>query len=184
MSIDLNAIRAREAAATPGPWQWYGNTDVRDIYLATRRWGRQYVMRFARYGMSGAQPVFASGRTWEPDPKSMADFDLDFESGSGMVKASTLPIFEVAPNATNRLDPKVYRADLAGIRNPDATFIAHARQDVADLLAEVDRLGNQVQQAQHAHDGLVNLLADGNAITAADLSHLFDALFPKWSETS
>lgn len=50
--------------------------------------------------------------------------------------------------------------------------------------AEVVRLGKQVQAAQHAHDGLVNLLADGHTITAADLSHLFDALIPKWSETS
>lgn len=50
--------------------------------------------------------------------------------------------------------------------------------------AEVVRLGKQVQQAQHAHDGLVNLLADGKTIAASDLSHLFDALFPKWSETS
>jgi hypothetical protein len=61
---------------------------------------------------------------------------------------------------------------------------AEAIDDVPALLAEVDRLGAQIQRAQHAHDGLVNLLADGNTITAADLSHLFDALFPKWSETS
>ncbi|GIJ51294.1 hypothetical protein Val02_81800 [Virgisporangium aliadipatigenens] len=110
------------------------------MYLATQRWGRQHVMGFARWGMSGAQPVFCNGRHWRPGDTGDVDFDL----GSWMAKASELPIFAVAPDATSREDERVYRADLAGIRNPDAEFIAHARADVDALLAEVDRLRAQL----------------------------------------
>lgn len=143
MTADLDAIRAREAAATPGPWGWYGNSDVHDVYLASRDFGRQFVMQFARWGMSGAQPVFCVGRTWTSDPKNMGDFD--FTVSGGMTKARDLPIYEVAPEATSRADRGVYRADLAGIRHPDAEFIAHAREDIRVLLAEIDRLGGGVR---------------------------------------
>ena len=64
----LDEIRQREQAATPGPWGWYGNTDVQSIYLATKRWGRFTVMSFRRWGMQAARPMFAVGRTWKPAP--------------------------------------------------------------------------------------------------------------------
>jgi uncharacterized coiled-coil DUF342 family protein len=123
------------------------------------------------------------------------------ERGSHAMTASSFEIFiesmreqaQAATDINNAL-----RAQLASVRASAAAhaerhraiFEAHLRQ-VAELTAERDearaevvQLGKQVQQAQQAHDGLVNLLADGKTITAADLSHLFDALFPKWSETS
>ena len=144
MTIDISAIRQRAEAATPGPWQWFGNTDVNDIYLATVRWGRQIVMMFERWGMQSAQPTFIEGRTWKANPGDSLDFDL----GCGAKKAKDLAVFEVAPKATRRDDPKVYRADVSGLRSPDATFIAHSRQDVADLLAEVDRLTSELKEAR------------------------------------
>jgi hypothetical protein len=52
--------------------------------------------------------------------------------------ARKLVVFEVAPGATDRADPRVYRADIAGIRHPDAEFIAAARSDVPRLLAAVE----------------------------------------------
>lgn len=52
--------------------------------------------------------------------------------------ARKLVTFQVAPGATSRADPRVYRADITGIRHPDAEFIAHAREDVSRLLAAVD----------------------------------------------
>jgi hypothetical protein len=54
--------------------------------------------------------------------------------------ARDLAIYEVCPTATKRNDPRVYRADIIGIRHPDAEFMAHSRQDVTDLLAAVDRV--------------------------------------------
>src|SRR5690606_27785976 len=58
----LDEIKARANAATPGPWGWFGNTDVKDLYLATKQWGRHYVMGFRRWGMQSAQPEFAHNR--------------------------------------------------------------------------------------------------------------------------
>jgi hypothetical protein len=60
--------------------------------------------------------------------------------GSFYREARELAVYEVCREATSREDPRVYRADIVGLRDPNAEFIAHARQDVADLLAEVDRL--------------------------------------------
>lgn len=54
--------------------------------------------------------------------------------------ARKLAVFEVAPGVTDRNDPRVYRADITGIRHPDAEFIAHSRQDLSRLLAAVDKV--------------------------------------------
>jgi hypothetical protein len=129
----LAEIRNREQAATPGPWRWFGNTDAREVYLATAGFGRMLVMRFARWGMRGAQPVFYP-RSWKPNPESVSDFTgTGFPAGPG-----DLPVYEVAPQAESRDDPRVYRADIAGIRHPDAEFIARAREDVPRLLAGLE----------------------------------------------
>lgn len=116
----LEEIRARAAAATPGPWGWFGNTDVHTFYLATKHSGRQYVMDFCRFGMRGAQPVF--------------------QDDDGMKAAKDIAIYAVKPTAIDRKDPDVYRADIIGFRNPDAEFIAEARADVDYLLRVIDRL--------------------------------------------
>lgn len=145
----LEQVRRREAKATPGPWRWFGNTDFHDIYLATSRFGRQFVMQFRRWGMRGAQPVFSDGRKWRPDPAST----MDFIAGEGMTPASEMPVYEVAPGATQRRDDRVYRADLAGIRNPDADFIAHSREDVRLLLEVIADLQSELRDAQAAPAG-------------------------------
>lgn len=122
--MTLESIRQRVAAATPGPWDWTGNLRTRWVELSTIHSGRLGVMRFDRWGMSGAQPVFL-------DPASRA-------RGMGAVttvKASDVPIFEVCPDATSPDDIRVYRHDIRGLRHPDAAFIAAARTDVELLLA-------------------------------------------------
>lgn len=121
---DIDDIRARADAATPGPWRWAGNTRSQDIRLVTRDRGRVFVMGFRRWGMHLAQPEFQVMR-----------------DGSGyMIPASDLPIYEVCPDATTADDRRVYRQDIIGIRNPDAEFIASARQDIDDLLDYIDVL--------------------------------------------
>lgn len=147
VSAALEEIREREQQATPGPWGWFGNTDQHNVYLATRQWGRFIVMGFRRWGTQGARPVFATGRTWKTPPKSDMDFGpagrmapaSEMFTGKGeLTDADELAVFAVAPGAESRKDPRVYRADLSGIRNPDAEFIAGAREDVPRLLATVD----------------------------------------------
>lgn len=118
----LQEIQARAVAATEGPWHWSGNTDSRHLALSywSRAIGRCHVMSFGRWGMQGATPMFRAA----PDDWFMRP-------------AHENAIYEVAPAATSRNDPKVYRADVVGFRHPDAVFIAHSRQDVDDLLAVI-----------------------------------------------
>jgi hypothetical protein len=72
--------------------------------------------------------------------------------------ARKLVTFEVAPGATDRADPRVYRADITGIRHPDAEFIEHSRQDLSRLLAAVD-----AALSHHKRDPLY-----GNAATEGE----------------
>ena len=128
MSTDrFEEIKARADAATPGPWAWFGNTDVRDMRLSTVHSGRLTIMDFVRWGMSFAAPRFA------------VDGILH--------RADEFPIYAVCRTATSRKDQRVYRADIAGIRNPDAAFIANSRADVEWLIGEVERLRALVTEA-------------------------------------
>lgn len=134
VSVDRIAeIRARTDAATFGPWAWFGNTDAHNMYLSTVEGGRVFVLRFERWGMQHARPVFAAVPTTR-DPRESQRYT------GPMVPGDRLARYEVCPDATSRDDERVYRADLSGIRHPDAEFIAHAREDVPVLLAEIDRL--------------------------------------------
>lgn len=117
LSEKLAAIEALEQAATPGPWGWFGNTDSKSVYLATKDRGRQFIMTFRRWGMQGAQP-------W-------------FNTNMWMGPASDMPRYEVCPDAQSRDDDRVYRADISGIKHPDAEFIAASREAVPFLLALV-----------------------------------------------
>jgi ribosomal protein S15P/S13E len=56
--LNLDEIKARLAAATPGPWRWYINKRSRDIRLEAEHSGRLIVMDFVRWGMQCAQPRF------------------------------------------------------------------------------------------------------------------------------
>ncbi|NVJ13161.1 hypothetical protein [Myxococcus sp. AM010] len=110
----LEAIRARHAAATPGPWAWFGylsrpgaSKNLNRLHLATVNRGRRYVMDFVRMGMRSAQPRF------QPP-------------GGFMVPASDLAEYEVE-----------YRDDIKGIAHPDARFLAASWEDVRDLLAHI-----------------------------------------------
>lgn len=116
---DLEIIRARATAATPGPWTWTEHRfDGFDLVAAVS--GIPYVMGFARRGFQGAQPTFAEGR----------DMASPGFSAGIMQHADDL-----------RRSPGLqWPRTSVEFANPDARFIAHARKDVDDLLAEVDRL--------------------------------------------
>jgi hypothetical protein len=64
-------------------------------------------------------------------------------------EARELAIYEVAPGVTDRSDPRIYRADIAGIRHPDAVFIARSRQDLQRLLAAVEGVLEEAARAEH-----------------------------------
>lgn len=141
---ERKALREKALAATPGPWEWYGNTKSYDVYLATTHSGRRFVMDFVRWGMgAAAQPRFqvtidgdASGGGVMRSLKALADGDENAKT-----KALDLP----------QLGPKFevdYRRQFVGIGHPDAAFIAAANpaaviallDDNDQLRAEVERL--------------------------------------------
>lgn len=124
---DIDAIRQRAEAATPGPWAWHGNADHPSLRLTGRdpEWGSTTVMTFRRWGMQAAQPVF-----WARN-----------EDGHKVLRPGKQSlVYEVCPEALSRDDPRVYRGHIIDVRHPDAAFIAAARQDVEDLLAYIAAL--------------------------------------------
>jgi len=128
-SIDIDAIRERAAAATPGPWWWAGERTTQQISLdAYCPIGVCEVLSFRRWGMQNAKPVFSDNANCIllPDTENRL-------------------IYQVCPEATSHEDPRVYRQTISGIRHPDAEFIARSRQDVEDLLAHIDELETQLQ---------------------------------------
>lgn len=118
-AIDLDELERKARAATPGMWQWFGNTKIREIYLATVDRGRVFIMDFVRWGMAGAQPRFG-----------LADFDGGCMRSVGELGAAehpSGPVFEVA-----------YRRHFSGIGHPDAQHIAANSPPVT--LGLIDRI--------------------------------------------
>lgn len=150
-TYDVEEIRARAAGATPGPWLWDGTMPPNGhVQLMSDTSGRPLVMGFTRLGSRGGQPEFATGRD-NADPGW---------SGAGIMR----PAIELALT-----DGRCHRPLLA-IQNPDAEFIARARQDVDDLLAEIDHLNEEL----HPSTDLVPagteepVLADARPVVAAE----------------
>lgn len=188
-AVDLSfigAIRAREQAATPGPWRWRGNTDTGDPYLAggyhrdadgkpagraqdvlghipheitrdeARRsgigdWNGLHIPDIDRLpldtyddrweaAMAAASEAAIDEYLTDPYGEPVKEPRMAFCTDYMYTQARDLAIYEVAPSATSRADKRIYRADITGIRHPDAEFIAHAREDIRALLAIIDAL--------------------------------------------
>lgn len=164
----VEAIRVRAAAASPGPWFWRGNVDHGDPYLACRvpGLGTSNVMSltprertaedrpFAQYleELEARREVEDALDDYLTDPygEPIRDDRLSFNVDGIMRYARDMPVYEVCPDATERTDRRVYRADVVGVRHPDAEFIAAARADVDTLLAEVDRLRAKLEEVARA----------------------------------
>lgn len=140
----LADIRARETAATAGPWRWRGNTEVRRLRLQTPHHGGLTVMDFTRWGMQGARPRFARDGIMHPADETV--------------------VYAVAAWSKD-----IYRKDVVGIDHPDAQFMAHAREDVPALLAELDRVTAELGLAQA---NLVTAKAEGYRQAADNATEL------------
>jgi len=121
---ELEAIEARCNAATPGPWEWDVNSVSKIVHLRTVHSGRYYVMGFKRFGTKGAAPTFQVYEKHEGP--------LQERGSKGMFRADDLA--KSYPGKEHHEGYDDY------IDHPDAEFIAHSKQDVASLIAEVKRL--------------------------------------------
>lgn len=101
-----------DSEPTSGPWRWFGNTQTKEIYLATVDRGRQFVMDFVRWRRRYAQPRF-----------QVHDGKLGI-----MVPSSKLCRYEVAKDIVgiHNKNADVYRQDITEIVHPDARLIALA----------------------------------------------------------
>lgn len=147
----LTHIEARDEAATPGPWMWRGNIDFGDPYLASRPPGRGVHEVMGHIPVERSENDYAIQSlldlTEEDEDAALHEYLYDgygefrtdqqlvFNVSGTLREARQLPVFEVCREATNRADSRVYRADVVGIRHPDAEFIAYSRRDVSDLVA-------------------------------------------------
>lgn len=98
---------------------------------------------------------------WLEDPwgEPMHDNALTvFDPDRGAHKfALDLAVYEVArnqglPDDTPRDHPRIYRADVVDVRNPNARFLRDSWAFVDHLLGEVDRLTAELARANEARD--------------------------------
>ena len=134
----LTEIRARHAAATPGPHRWRGNASSYAVHLSTAWGGGYYVLGFQKWGMRYAQPTFLGTRVsraersespfaWTPDA---ADTDYDRRVQSNM---------EAFPRKTRKPAPELPYPTLS---------------DDPDTRAYQERVNRMLEHEQTTHQRL------------------------------
>lgn len=152
----LDQIKHRAILATPGPWTWRGNVDHDCPRLVTRHGGGRFVLGTIPVDREATDRGIADYLDEIPEDARADTLDAYLRDQNGermrehrlalagehgvLHEARGMGQFEVAPTATQRADPRVYRADIDGIHHPDATFIEHSRADIDWLIGEVERL--------------------------------------------
>jgi hypothetical protein len=129
---ELKAIEERANKATPGPWMWDISTTNQMAMLETAHSGRYYVMGFERWGLNNACPAFQIYKTY--------DGTVTERGSMGMVRTDKLA--KSYPGKEHHIGFDDF------IDHPDAEFIAHAREDIDRLLAEVKRLQKELGAAK------------------------------------
>ncbi len=118
--FSISELAKLERAMTPGDWQWFGNTKMHEVYLATVHGGRIFVMDFQRWGMGGAQPRFQVRADGDPP-------GAGFMRSLGELGKEEHPLgprFEVP-----------YRRQFVGIGHPDADGMVRMRNAAPALIA-------------------------------------------------
>lgn len=178
--VDLNAIIERHASATPGPWFWWGSTDNHSTALCGRQPGlgicevistvsvrrsatsreadkiRESLDDFTNMDEAAIEEIVKdwaedsfSGEAREDERLAITDEKYIRRS------VEEVAVYQVArnqglPDDTPRDHPKVYRADICDVRTPNGKFLANSWQDIADLVAEVQRLQGLLDQKEEA----------------------------------
>lgn len=139
VKLDLEELERKAMSATQGVWQWFGNTKMCEVYLATVDRGRVFVMDFVRWGMAGAQPRFQCRIASE-------------EPGFGWMR----PLGDLGKEE-HPLGPRFeapHRRQFTGIGHPDAEHIAAASPPVVLALIErIRELEVQVKAFADCYEG-------------------------------
>ena len=193
----LAGVQDLLARTTPGPWFWWGNTDQHQIMLAGRgpygvtgvvttvgvdrdAGGRDAAgirsgMRDCGYDQA-AIDTYVHDWAFDEDRTPRQDERLALANADGWLKTvEELAVYEVAvkqglPNGTPRDHPKVYRADICGVRdNPNGEFLAGSWSLVEELSRTLARVAALVVEQPTARldengdfCGLVSGRAEGH----------------------
>lgn len=161
MSLDLDAIKARCEAATPGEWAWRGYVDGSIELRALHSMGKRIVTTTRAEPCVVELPNSIWGGPWSltanacDDCKAEAAKDHDPFVDYRCSKPENLDTIWLAgehfiePSNTWAVREVPYRTDVVRVDHPDAEFIAAARTDVPALVAEVERL--RAENAALAH---------------------------------
>lgn len=155
---EIEAIRARWDAATPGPWNWDVNLKSHSIQLEGQTGFRETVMCFERWGMQAAQPIVRELR--------------DGAFGNGSLR----PALDYATTIPKREHHASWAQTFV---HPDLDAIAHAPTDIRTLFAHINQQAAQIAEARAYADKLaqglpmlpkdVELVNQANARMATEL---------------
>lgn len=146
----IDQIKADRETGTPdlGGWAWFGGRD--NLYLATNRGGRRFIMDFVRKGMRCAQPRFQIGGIMCGALDELTEYEVGSGTARGQKEADA--------------DPSVYRMDIKAIDHPDARRIARVPDMEAALLAAAELA--EAVDAYLSDEKLDNLNTQTSALAA------------------
>ncbi|MFI2667889.1 hypothetical protein [Micromonospora carbonacea] len=187
-ALDLDAIRAREQAATPGPWGWRGHIS-QSVELRALHSGGMRIISTTRpepcIGYTADEELVlldnackactayltGGGLGRGEDPKCEKPENLDtvwtWHPG-GFIR----PINDWAKAEVLQWSEHMYRDDVKDTTHPDAEFIAAARQDIPALLAEVDRHRARIDATHDALSRLDGVDEDSTATLESTVEYL------------
>jgi hypothetical protein len=164
----LDEIRGREQAATPGPWGWRGHisqtVELRALHSGGLRiittmhpepciGGTEDLGLFLHNNpCSTCRKAFTS-RNWDEPAQCEKPENLNtvwvWQPGSGRGGAC-VPVNQYAKAEVLQWSGHMYRDDVKDTTHPDAEFIACARTDMRRLLDAIDAAGPGVRAAVEA----------------------------------
>ena len=156
----LNEIRAREQAATPGPWGWRGHLS-QSVELCTIGQGGKRIITTMRQDpcigwtediglflhdnpCQTCRKAFETGELVEPFQCEKPE-NLDTVWVWGPNDACE-PVNKYAKAEVLEWSDHVYRDDVKDTTHPDAEFIAHARDDIRFLLDVIDGMQAELRE--------------------------------------
>jgi hypothetical protein len=153
----LNEIRAREQAATPGPWGWRGHLSQSVELRTVGQGGKRIITSMRQDPCIGSTEYLGVFLNDDPCATCRRAFETrrldEFFQCEKLENLDTVwvwgavgcePVNKYAKAEVLEWSDHMYRDDVKGTTHPDAEFIAHARDDVRFLLDVIDGLASRL----------------------------------------